>query len=539
MLNPTLRYAAEMGGNLHSLELVLMLLLGFVASIAGVARRWQKPYPIVLVIGGLLLSFVPHLPAIPLNPDIVFLVFLPPLLYSAAWRTSWRDFRFNLTSIAMLAVGLVGFTVVGIAWVANRWLLKEFDWRAGVLLGAVVSPTDAIAASAIAKRLGLPRRIVDVLEGESLLNDATGLLALEFGLSLMLHGTAPTVTSGLLRLLWLVVGGVGVGLLLGVFFTWLEHWIDDGPVEIALGLVVPYGAYLAAEEVKASGVLAVVACGLYLGQQSARIFSPQVRMQAYAVWDTLEFTLNGLVFVLIGLQLPTVLAGIKGYSHMEMIRNGVILSVALIVLRLVWVAPGSRVAYFIRRHLLKQHVPYPAMKASFVVGWTGMRGVVALAAALSLPEEIQQKNLIVFLTFCVIFVTLVLQGLTLPKVIRVLGLDNQSGPDCEENEARKLVLEEALAYLQESRDRAGDHAGHAYEDLIHQYEHRLEAVTDCGAPDTTEGHSHRYREVALAAIHTERNALLRLRDEGRISDEVQRKIERELDLSEARRESPL
>ncbi|MBW8748345.1 MAG: Na+/H+ antiporter [Acidobacteria bacterium] len=528
-----------MGGNLHSLELVLMLLLAFVASIAGVARRWQKPYPIVLVIGGLLLSFVPHLPAIPLNPDIVFLVFLPPLLYSAAWQTSWRDFRFNFTSIAMLAVGLVGFTVIGVAWVANRWLLKEFDWRAGVLLGAVVSPTDAIAASAIAKRLGLPRRIVDVLEGESLLNDATGLLALEFGLDLMLHGTTPTITGGLLRLLWLVVGGVGVGLLLGVVFTRLEHWIDDGPVEIALGLVVPYGAYLAAEEVKASGVLAVVACGLYLGQQAARIFSPQVRMQAYAVWETLEFTLNGLVFVLIGLQLPTVLAGIKGYSHMEMIRNGIILSVALIVLRLVWVAPGSRVAYFIRRRLLRQHVPYPAMKASFVVGWTGMRGVVALAAALSLPEQIQQKNLIVFLTFCVIFVTVVLQGLTLPKVIRALGLDNQSGPDCEENEARKLVLEEALAYLQESRDRAGDHAGHAYEDLIHQYEHRLEAVTDCGDPDTTEGHSHRYREVALAAIHTERNALLRLRDEGRISDEVQRKIERELDLSEARREAPL
>lgn len=527
-----------MGGNVHTLELVLILLLAFVASIAGVARRWQQPYPIVLVIGGLLLSFVPHLPAIPLNPDIVFLVFLPPLLYSAAWQTSWREFRFNLVSISMLAVGLVGFTVIGVAYVANRWL-HEFDWRAGVLLGAVVSPTDAIAASSIAKRLGLPRRIVDILEGESLLNDATGLLALEFGIDLMVHGTAPTLGQGALRLLWLVVGGVGVGLALGYLFSLLERWIDDGPVEIALGLVVPYGAYLAAEEVKASGVLAVVACGLFLGQQAARIFSPQVRMQAYGVWETLEFMLNGLVFVLIGLQLPAVMAGIKDYSHLEMVRNGVILSVALIVLRILWVTPGTKVAHFIRRHILKQSVSYPSMKSSFVVGWTGMRGVVALAAALSLPEQIAQKNLIVFLTFCVIFVTLVLQGLTLPRVISLLGLSNSEGPDCEENEARKLVLEEALAYLHDARAAEGHHHDHAYEDVIHQYEHRLEAITDCGGAEDEHTHSHRYREVALNAIQTERNALLRLRDEGRISDEIQRKIERELDLSEARRATTL
>lgn len=528
-----------MGGNLHSLELVLMLLLAFVASIAGVARRWQKPYPIVLVIGGLLLSFIPHLPAIPLNPEIVFLVFLPPLLYSSAWQTSWRDFRYNLTSIAMLAVGLVGFTVVGVAFVAARWLPAEFDWRAGILLGAVVSPTDAIAASAIAKKLGLPRRIVDVLEGESLLNDATGLLALEFGLDLMLRGSVPTVSEGLLRLLWLVVGGVGVGLLFGYLFTKLEHWIEDGPVEIALGLVVPYGAYLAAEEVKASGVLAVVACGLYLGQQAARIFSPQVRMQAYAVWDTLEFTLNGLVFVLIGLQLPTVMAGIKGYGVLELVRNGVILSVALILLRLIWVAPGTKVAYFVRRVVLKQQVPPPSLKSSFVVGWTGMRGVVALAAALSLPAEIPQKNLIVFLTFSVIFVTLVLQGLTLPKLIQVLGLSNSSGPDCEESEARKLVLEEAIAFLEEEKTRSHQEMVHVYDDVLHQYEHRLEAILECGSDDPEHAHSAHFREVSLGAIQVERQALIRLRDDGRIGDEVLRRIERELDLSEARRSTTL
>src|SRR5579859_6897409 len=263
-------------GGIHALEIVFLLLLLFVVVFAALARKLQTPYPIVLVVAGLLLGFVPGIPSIPLNPDIIFLVVLPPLLYSAAWLTSWRDFKFNLISILFLAFGLVGFTVVGVAGTA-AWVFPGFDWRLGLVLGAVVATTDAIAATSIAKRVGLPQRIVDILEGESLLNDATGLLALEFGLAIVVAGQTPTVTSGFLRLAYLTAAGIAVGLLIGALIHWVEHHIDDGPIEITISLMVQYAAYLAAEFIHASGVLAVVACGLYLGRGSAHFFSPAVR----------------------------------------------------------------------------------------------------------------------------------------------------------------------------------------------------------------------------------------------------------------------
>ena len=233
---------------------------------------------------------------------------LPPLLFSAAWLTSWRDFVHNLISISSLAFGLVGFTVLAVAGMAHL-AFPGFDWRLGIVLGAVVATTDAIAATSIAKRVGLPQRVVDVLEGESLLNDATGLLALEFGLAIVVAGQTPTVTSGFLRLAYLTAAGILVGLLIGALIHWVEHHIDDGPIEITISLMVPYAAYLAAEFIHASGVLAVVACGLYLGRGSAHFFSPAVRIQANAVWSVFTFILNGFVFVLIGLQLPDCAGG--------------------------------------------------------------------------------------------------------------------------------------------------------------------------------------------------------------------------------------
>src|SRR5882672_5316810 len=281
------------GRGIHEIEFILLFLLLF----------------IVVLIAGLLLSFVPGIPNVSLNPDVIFLVVLPPLLYSAAWVTSWREFKFNLVSILMLAFGLVGFTVVGIA-ATTKWVFAGFDWRLGFVLGAVVATTDAIAATSIAKRIGLPQRIVDILEGESLVNDATGLLALEFGVAIVVSGQTPTVSAGLLRLAYLTIAGLALGLVVGVVVARIHKLIDDGPIEITLTILVPYMAYLAAEAIHASGVLAVVACGLYLSRQSSQFFSPNVRIQAWAVWDALTFVLNGLVFVLIGLQLPFVLAGI-------------------------------------------------------------------------------------------------------------------------------------------------------------------------------------------------------------------------------------
>ena len=279
------------GAGVQSVEAMFLLLLVFVAMFAGLARRLKVPYPILLVIAGLLLSFLPGMPRIRLDPDLVFLVFLPPLLYSASWTLSWREFQRNFVSIAMLAVGLVLFTVVGLALAAGS-LLPGFDWKAAVLLGAVVAATDAIAATSIAKTLGLPRRIVDILEGESLLNDATGLLALEIGIAIMVRGEMPTVGSGLARLVFLVVGGLAIGLLIGVVVGWLETFIDDGPVELVVSLVVPYAAYLAGERAHASGVLAVVACGIYMSRKSTQFFSPAVRLQVNGAWEALVFMLD-------------------------------------------------------------------------------------------------------------------------------------------------------------------------------------------------------------------------------------------------------
>src|SRR5271170_7105429 len=419
----------ETGSSLHAVETVILLLLVLVAGFAAMARRLKVPYPIMLVLAGLTISFLPRMPRVPLDPNVVFVVFLPPLLYASAWWMSWREFRRNGVILASMAVGLVGFTVWGVAFFSEHFI-TALDWKAGFLLGAVVATTDAIAATSIAKTLGLPRRIVDILEGESLLNDATGLLALEIGIAMMARGEMPTVGSGLARLVYLVVGGLVIGLLIGVVVGWMERYIDDGPVELVVSLVVQYAAYLAGERAKASGVLAVVACGIYMSRKSTQFFSPAVRLQVNGAWDALTFMLNGLVFVLIGLQLPYVLAGIHGrYGTGTLIFYGAVFSAVLIVLRMVWVFPAMKIASYVERRWLghKDEVEVKPREV-FVVGWTGMRGVLALAAAISVPEVLasgqpfEERNLIVFLAFCVIFVTLVLQGLTLPALIRALGL---------------------------------------------------------------------------------------------------------------------
>lgn len=286
--------------DIRAVELLFLLLLFFIVAFGQFARKIGTPYPIVMIIGGLLLGFIPGIPRFTLDPDLIFLVVLPPLLYSSAWVTSWRDFRFNLVSILFLAFGLVGFTVLAVALITPR-VLAGFDWRLGLVLGAVVAPTDAIAATSIARRIGLPSRIVDVLEGESLINDATGLLALEFAIALVVSGHVPTVGASLLTLAWLIAGGAGLGLLVGWIVYHVEKRIDDGPIEIALSILVPYAAYFFADAAHASGVLAVVASGLFLTRRSPYMFSPSVRLQIQSFWQSFTFVLNGLVFVLIGL----------------------------------------------------------------------------------------------------------------------------------------------------------------------------------------------------------------------------------------------
>ncbi|HEX4229468.1 MAG TPA: Na+/H+ antiporter [Bryobacteraceae bacterium] len=526
---------------IHDAQLIMLLLLVFVAAFAALARRLKTPYPIVLVVAGLLLGFVPGIPRIALEPDLIFLVVTPPLLYAAASITSWRDFSYNLVNIAMLAFGLVGFTVVCVA-IAGPSLFPGFDWRIGLVLGAAVCTTDAIAATSIAKHIGLPKRIVDLLEGESLLNDATGLLALEFATAIVVHGQHPTVNSSVVRFLYLIFAGIASGLTLAVIVEWLEHRIDDGPIEIAVSILVPYAAFLTAEAFHASGVLAVVAAGLYLGRKSSEFLSPGVRLQTQAVWNSLTFILNGFVFVLIGLQLPSVLAGVRELSLGKIVLYGAIFSLFLILLRLFWTFPGAYAAYLIRTRVLHQNEKPPSARQVFVVGWTGMRGVIALAAAMSLPKILADgspfphRDLIVFLTFCVIVVTLVFQGLTLSPLIRMLGLAETSGPKCEEREAHRLVLEAAQTHLEHIRVSDSSGLAEIYDDLAQHYKHRLASASGRSQEQrgAHEEHYFRYLDLSRTLLDVERQAALRLRDEGRITDEVWREMENEMDLTETR-----
>ncbi len=520
-------------------EIIFLLLLLFVVVFGLLAKRLGTPYPIVMVVGGLLLGFIPGIPRITLNPDVVFLLVLPPLLYAAAWTTSWRDFRYNLLTICFLAFGLVAFTVVAVAVIAPE-VLDGFDWRLGLVLGAIVAPTDAIAATSIARRVGLPARIVDVLEGESLINDATGLLALQFAIAIVVHNQVPGISTGLLTFLWLTGGGIALGLISGWVVDRIERRINDGPIEITLSILIPYGVYLAAEKVHASGVLAVVVCGLLLSRRSAEFFSPAVRIQIWSVWAALNYVLNGLIFVLIGLQLPFIRTATRGYGSARLLTDGLMFSAVVILLRLIWVFPAAHISWWLRKrtgHLAERP---PRSSSIFVVGWTGMRGVVSLSAALALPVSLAngspfpQRTVIIFLTFFVILVTLVLQGLTLPRVIRGLGLAAGSGPNCEEQEARRIVIEAAVSYLEEAKTKDKREYAAIYDDLTGHYLDSLAVVRPEKNSEGMISHQYRHTQLSLEAMRVERATAIRLRNEGRISDDVLRRIERDLDLTEAR-----
>jgi CPA1 family monovalent cation:H+ antiporter len=373
------------------------------------------------------------------------------------------------------------------------------------------------------------------------LNDASGLLALEFAIVLLVSGQTPTISQGIFRFLVLTLGGIAIGLAVGLVIYFVERWINDGPIEITISILVPYAAYLAADAVHASGVLAVVACGLYLSRRSASFFSPQVRLQAWSVWEALEFILNGLIFVLIGLQLPLIMQGLKDYSFATLALYGLSFSAILIVLRILWVFPGATIATMLRQRVLKQSIQKPSARATFIVGWTGMRGVVALAAAQSLPltlaggVPLPHRDLMIFLTFSVILVTLVLQGLSLPPLIRALGLSGAAGPDCEEREARRIVIDAGLRYLEESRAQDRAELAPVYDDLSHHYRQRLQELDRGGSADPiVDDHLALNRRLKVELLRTERQTAVLLRNQGRINDEVLRKLERDLDLGEAR-----
>ncbi|MGI4755564.1 MAG: Na+/H+ antiporter [Janthinobacterium lividum] len=519
---------------------LLLLMLLAVAIFGSLARVLKVPYPILLVVSGIGLSLLPRMPRFALPPDTVFLVFLPPLLYSAAWTLSWREFQRNFKNIAMLAFGLVLATVLLLTFFA-RDFLPGFDWKAGLLLGAVVAATDAIAATSIASRMGLPHSVVALLEAESLVNDATGLLALQFGVTILLTGRTPTFVEGIGRFIFLTVGGVLIGLLVGVVVAKIEEFIDDGPIEIVLSVLVPYAAYVLGERVHVSGAMAVIACGMYMSRQSVNFMSAAVRLQSTAVWDALTFVLNGIVFLLLGLQLPFVLAEIRGIPLRILVLYGVGFSLSMIGLRVAWVFLDALLSGWTGRWLSKGPTQSVRGKRQLaVVGWGGMRGVLSLAAAVSLPlttadGPFRQRSLIIFLAFCLILSTLVVQGLSLPLLIRKLGLAGQSSLHFEEQEARRTMLREALAYLEQRRQRPDTYDTDMLNELTAIYRGRLESIPAARnhAPRVNISRKQRHQAI-LDVLEIERATLLRLRDEQHIDDEVLRTLQRELDLSESR-----
>jgi CPA1 family monovalent cation:H+ antiporter len=525
---------------MHPVEAILVLLVA-AAAMAFVAGRVGVPYALMLVIGGLALGFVPGLPRVALEPQYVFVLFLPPLLYYAALQTSWRDFRANIRPISTLAFGLTLFTTAAVAAIA-KWLIPDFDWPTAFVLGAIVSPPDAVAATAVAQRLRVPKRVVTVLEGESLLNDAAAIVAYRFAVAATLAGSF-SAGGAAIRFVLVAVGGVAVGWAVGWVIAKIRPKIRDVSVETAFSLLTPFIAYLPAEHLGVSGVLAVVTTGLYLSRQYPRIVAPAARLRAYAVWDTLVFVLNCFVFILIGLQLPAILERLKdGTSLRLLLAYGTIVSLATVLVRVAWVFPATVVSRWVWPSFRRDH-PMPPMGQVFVVAWTGMRGIVSLAAALALPIAFPNRDLILFLTFCVICTTLLAQGLTLPWIIRRLGVQEDGAQDAEEEVTARylsaLAALERLDALKAPTTAApdGNEAAIArvraeYEQRIGYYSARLidptrEDESDCPTCRTVED-AHR---EALAA---ERRMLLRLRDDGVIGDEILRRVQHALDLEESR-----
>jgi CPA1 family monovalent cation:H+ antiporter len=509
----------------------LLILVVVIAIVVTLSRRVSAPWPVLLVVAGLALSFVPEFANVELEPDLVLVVVLPPLLFGAAWYTPVHEFRRYRRAILMLSVGLVLFTVcvVGITAAAA---VSALPLAAAFALGAIVAPPDAIAAVAVLRTLAVPRKMVTILEGESLVNDATALTAYGVSVAAAVSGVFEP-GQAILEFGWAVASGISVGIGVAVICGAIWARLFDPPVEISLSLVIPYLAYLPAEQIHGSGVIAVVSAGLYLGYRSSRILASDARVLGTSVWEWVTYTLNGFAFLLIGLQLPTVLEDVRlGDVPVEVaVISAVAVSIAVIAARFVWVF-----ATMYLPRALGASEPVPPRKHLVVVSWAGMRGAVSLAAALALPIGFPERDLLVFIAFAVILVTLVGQGLTLAPLIRFLRVEPGDEVEREEEVARRTAVDAALAELVRLR---GVWPGHLplIDRLSDGFQHRLEHL---GGPDgdgeVTESEEERleHREILASVIGAEREAVIAMRARGEIDDGVLRAMERELDLEELR-----
>lgn len=519
---------------------LIILLLAVVTALAQVTDRIRVPYVVMLVLAGIMIGLIPGLPAVTLNPEIVFLVFLPPVLYAAAWSTSWPDFKQSIRPISLLAVGCVLFTTILVACAAH-YLIPNFGWPEAFVLGAIISPPDAVAATAATKGLKLPKRIITVLEGESLVNDATGLIAYRYAIAATASGSFIFWLAGI-NFFYVAGLGIGLGLAIGYLFFWIHKITpNNATTDTTFTLLTPYAAYLVAEEFQASGVLAVVTAGLFLSPRSSEIFSNRTRIQAIAVWDTMIFILNGIIFILIGLQLPMILKNIQNHSSIwTLLFYGFLISAVTIAARIIWVFPGAFLPLWLNKKI-RESEPETNARGVTIIAWAGMRGIVSLAAALALPimvsdkEAFPNRDLIIFLTFCVIFVTLVLQGMTLRKLIQWLGVKVGDEQAREEDGTRYLIASSVIEYIEENYSLGLSEL--VLNQIKTKYEIRIQRMRkDLTEHRMTQEEIDEFQRIQKALLTREREFILSMRKEGKASDGVVRKLEYELDLEEARLE---
>jgi Na+/H+ antiporter len=517
------------------LEAVIISLLVAVTFLSALATRVGVPYPILLVVGGLGLGFVPGVPDVRLQPDLVLVVFLPPLLYSAAFFANLRELRADARTITLTSTVLVAVTASAVALAAHA-LIDGLPWAVAFALGAIVAPTDPVAATEILRRFDMPRRLVNTIEGEALVNDASALVLYKISVA-AIGGTAFSLMDAGLRFVASAAGGVAIGLVVAVVIRELRSRLDDPPVEITLSLLSGYAAYIPADAAGASGVVAAVTTGIALGWWAPGIASPAVRQQGFALWSLLTFLLNALLFVLIGLQLPAILDSLSGESPGFLLATAAAISAVVIGTRIVWAMVTPLIIRALDRRP-SQVARRVGWRPRMISAWSGMRGAVSLAAALALPQTTPQRDLLVFLTFAVILATLVLQGLTLPKLIRVLRVERDDGEEREELRARLVATQAALARIEElggedwTRDDTIERMTSLYDYRRRRLKARAGKIEDDGYEDRSEAYQRLVREV----LDAQRAAVVALRNDGTISNDVMHRIERELDLEDERLE---
>ena len=520
---------------MEHIEAVIISLLVAVAFLSALATRIGIPYPILLVVGGLALGFAPGIPDVRLEPDLVLVVFLPPLLYSAAFFANLRELRADARTITLTSTVLVVATAAAVA-VAMHALVDGIPWAVAFAMGAIVAPTDPVAATEILRRFAVPRRLVNTIEGEALVNDASALVLYKIAVAAIGGGAFSLADAGL-RFVVSAAGGVAIGLVVAVIIRELRSHLDDPPVEITLSLLSGYAAYIPADAAGASGVVAAVTTGIAIGWWAPTIASPAVRQQGFALWSLLTFLLNAILFVLIGLQLPAILDGLGDESTAFLLQTAAAISAVVIGTRIVWamVTPHIVRALDRRQTQVARRVGW---HQRLVSAWSGMRGAVSLAAALALPATTPHRDLLVFLTFGVIFVTLVVQGLTLPALIRAVHLEPDDGEEREELRARLVATQAALARLEElgqetwTRDDTVERMTGLYDYRRRRLKARAGKIEDDGYEDRSYAYQRTVREV----LEAQRAAVIALRNDGTISNDVMHRLERELDLEDERLE---